>query len=98
MLQGERVPLVSPKDAATQVPFSGRLVISVNLPDTGDQEILLQLDSGSDGPISVLDALAAPWRASASCVLLHGTGTPTADDLARVNNQRPSIFSASPLR
>jgi hypothetical protein len=39
-----------------------------------------------------------PWRASASGGLLHGTGTPTADELARVNNQRPSIFSASPLR
>ena len=31
-------------------------------------------------------------------VLLHGTGTPTADELARVNNHRPSIFSASPSR
>ena len=36
------------------------------------------------------------WNASG--VLLHGTGTPTADELARVNNHRPSIFFASPLR
>src|SRR5215469_10132518 len=39
---------------------------------------------------STLDALAAPWRASASPVLLPGTGTPTADVLARVNNHRRS--------
>ena len=39
-----------------------------------------------------------PWRASALGALLHGTGTPTADELARFNNHRPSIFSASPLR
>lgn len=38
------------------------------------------------------------WRARASGVLLHGTGTPTAVEVTCVNNQRPSIFSASPLR
>jgi hypothetical protein len=48
-LRGEQIPLRSPRDPA--VPFSERLVISVNLSDTGDREILLQLDSGSDGPI-----------------------------------------------
>ena len=47
---------------------------------------------------SMLDALAAPWRARASGVLLHGTGTGTADELACVTNQRPSIFLASPSR
>ena len=50
-LRGERIPLVTPADPGNPVPFSGRLVISVNLSDTGDREILLQLDSGSDGPI-----------------------------------------------
>lgn len=39
-----------------------------------------------------------PWRARASDVLLHGTGTGTADELTRVNNHRPSIFLASPSR
>ena len=39
-----------------------------------------------------------PWRARASGVLLHGTGTATADELTRVNNHRPSIFLASPSR
>ena len=55
---------------------------------------------------SMLDALAASWRASASRVLLHGTGTPTAGGigiptavvLTRVNNHFPSIFIASPVR
>jgi hypothetical protein len=50
-LRGERVPLVSRGDPENQVPFAERLVISVNLSDTGGREILLQLDSGSDGPI-----------------------------------------------
>jgi hypothetical protein len=33
-----------------------------------------------------------PWRARASGVLLHGTGTGAADELTRVDNHRPSIF------
>ena len=39
-----------------------------------------------------------PWQARASGVLLHGTGTETADELTRVNNHRPWIFLASPSR
>jgi hypothetical protein len=50
-LRGEAIPLVSPRDSANQVPFFDRLVVSVNLSDTGDRRILLQLDSGSDGPV-----------------------------------------------
>jgi Aspartyl protease len=50
-LRGERIPLVTSKHPETEVPFSQRLVISVNLSDTGVRPILLQLDSGSDGPI-----------------------------------------------
>ena len=38
------------------------------------------------------------WRPEFEAVLLHGTGTPTADELACVNNHRPSIFFASPSR
>ena len=49
-LRGERIPLVS-NLAESDVPFSERLVISVNLSGTGTRSILLQLDSGSDGPI-----------------------------------------------
>lgn len=50
-LRGEHVPLVSPRDPENQLPFSKRLVISVHLSDAGNRKILLQLDSGSDGPI-----------------------------------------------
>jgi hypothetical protein len=50
-LRGERIPLVASKHPETEVPFSERLVVSVNLSDTGVRPILLQVDSGSDGPI-----------------------------------------------
>ena len=50
-LRGERIPLVPPKHPETDLLFSQRLVVSVNLSDIGAQPILLQVDSGSDGPI-----------------------------------------------
>jgi len=50
-VRGERIPLLTSKHPETDLPFSERLVISVNLPDTGTRTILLQIDSGSDGPI-----------------------------------------------
>ena len=50
-LRGERIPLVASKHPATDLPFSERLVVSVSLSDTGTGPILLQVDSGSDGPI-----------------------------------------------
>jgi Aspartyl protease len=50
-LRGERIPLVPSKRPETDLPFSQRLVISVNLSDTGTRPILLQIDSGSNGPL-----------------------------------------------
>jgi hypothetical protein len=50
-LRGERIPLQPSTHPETDLPFSARLVISVNLSDTGTRPILLQVDSGSDGPI-----------------------------------------------
>jgi hypothetical protein len=50
-LHGERIPLLTAKHPENEVPFSKRLVVSVNLSDTGARPILLQIDSGSDGPI-----------------------------------------------
>jgi hypothetical protein len=50
-LLGERIPLVTSKHPGTDLPFSPRLVVSVNLSDTGTRPILLQVDSGSDGAI-----------------------------------------------
>jgi Aspartyl protease len=54
-LRGERIPLVLPKHPETDLPFTQRLVVSVNLSDTGTRPILLQVDSGSDGPILYAD-------------------------------------------
>jgi len=50
-VRGERIPFVRPQDPESEVPFMERLVISVYLSGTGTRQILLQLDSGSDGPI-----------------------------------------------
>jgi Aspartyl protease len=50
-VHGERIPFVRPEHPESEVPFTERLVISVQLSGIGDRQILLQLDSGSDGPI-----------------------------------------------
>jgi hypothetical protein len=50
-VQGERIPFVRPQHPDSEVPFTERLVISVHLSGAGARQILLQLDSGSDGPI-----------------------------------------------
>jgi hypothetical protein len=54
-LGGERIPLVTPKHPDNELQFTGRLVIRVNLSDAGDRPVLLQVDSGSDGPILYAD-------------------------------------------
>jgi hypothetical protein len=50
-IRGERIPLFYSKHPEVDLPFSERLVVSVNLSYIGTRPILLQLDSGSDGPI-----------------------------------------------
>jgi len=50
-LRWERIPFVTSSRTDPDVPFSERLVIAVKLSDTGARPILLQIDSGSDGPI-----------------------------------------------
>lgn len=50
-LRGERIPFVASKHARDDLAFSERLVVSVTLSDAGERPILLQVDSGSDGPI-----------------------------------------------
>jgi len=69
-IRGQRIPLVISSNPEGNVPFSDRLVISVNLIDIGTQPVLLQIDSGSDGVIlfpgsRVLDSLLRRAR-------LHG--------------------------
>jgi hypothetical protein len=61
-VRGEHVPLVRPNHPESEVPFTERLVIAVRLSDTGIRQILLQLDSGSDGPVLFASIRAtAPW-------------------------------------
>jgi hypothetical protein len=50
-VRGEHVLFVPPQHPADELPFMERLVISVHLSGTGARAILLQLDSGCDGPI-----------------------------------------------
>jgi len=50
-VRGERIPFIRPQHPEDELPFIERLVISVHLSGTGSRAILLQLDSGSDGPI-----------------------------------------------
>jgi hypothetical protein len=50
-VRGERIPFVPTQHSESELPFMERLVLSVRLSGTGKQPILLQLDSGSDGPI-----------------------------------------------
>jgi hypothetical protein len=50
-VHGEHIQLVPPQHPEDELPFLERLVISVHLSGTGTRPILLQLDSGSDGPI-----------------------------------------------
>jgi hypothetical protein len=50
-VRGEHIPLVPPEDQENELPFMERLVIPVHLSGAGTREILLQLDSGSDGPL-----------------------------------------------
>ena len=50
-VRGERIPFIRPQHPEDELPFIERLVISAHLSGTGTRPILLQLDSGSDGPI-----------------------------------------------
>jgi hypothetical protein len=50
-VRGERIPFVRPRHPEDELSFMERLLISVRLSKTGKRPILLQLDSGSDGPI-----------------------------------------------
>src|ERR1700691_2189811 len=50
-MHGEHVPLIAPQHPESELPYMERLVISARLSGAGPREILLQVDSGSDGPI-----------------------------------------------
>jgi hypothetical protein len=50
-IRGERIPLVRPQQANSELPFMERLVIATHLSGAGTRPIFLQLDSGCDGPL-----------------------------------------------
>ena len=50
-MRGDRIPFVPSQHPEDELAFMERLVISAHLSGAGKQPILLQLDSGSDGPI-----------------------------------------------
>lgn len=50
-VRGERILLVGSKHPEDELAFAQRLVVAVHLSGAGSRQILLQLDSGSDGPI-----------------------------------------------
>ena len=50
-VRGEQLQLVHPPPDRSQLAYTERLVLSVHLSGIENQQVLLQLDSGSDGPI-----------------------------------------------
>src|ERR1035438_365575 len=50
-VRGEQIQLVAPPPAERELAYTERLVLSVSLSDIANRQVLLQLDSGSDGPI-----------------------------------------------
>jgi hypothetical protein len=50
-VRGEHIPLVTSTPPESELRFGERLVVSAHLSGVGNQEVWLQLDSGSDGPL-----------------------------------------------
>jgi hypothetical protein len=50
-VRGEHIQLVAPPPAESELAYTERLVLSVRLSGIANRQVLLQLDSGSDGPI-----------------------------------------------
>jgi hypothetical protein len=67
-VNGEHISLVTPQHPESE-PFMERLVISIHLSGTGTRQILLQLDSGSNGPILYARSKATKLRLLESATL-----------------------------
>ncbi len=50
-VRGEHIQLVAPPPSESELAYTERLVLSVRLSGIANRQVLLQLDSGSDGPI-----------------------------------------------
>ena len=74
-VRGERIPFIRPQHPEDELPFLERLVVSVRLSGTGKQPILLQLDSGSDGPILYPGSDQPEVQALVQSATLQGANT-----------------------
>ena len=90
-IRGEPVPLVGPAHPEGETPFAERLVISVQLSDAGKQPILLQLDSGSDGPILYASNKETERPLLARATLQGGDASPAQRAFAVLPPQRMRI-------
>jgi hypothetical protein len=77
-IRGERIPFVRPQHPEEELPFMERLVISVHLSGAGAQPILLQLDSGSDGPILYPGSAQPEVQALVHAAVLQGANATSA--------------------
>ena len=84
--------LLRPQHPEDELPFLERLVVSVRLSGTGKQPILLQLDSGSDGPILYPGSDQPEVQALVQSATLQGANTTDAQRafavLARPQNMQ----------
>jgi len=74
-VRGERISFIRPQHPEDELPFLERLVVSVHLSGTGKQPILLQLDSGSDGPILYPGSDQPEVQALVQSATLQGANT-----------------------
>jgi len=74
-VRGERISFIRPQHPEDELPFLERLVVSVRLSGTGKQPILLQLDSGSDGPILYPGSDQPEVQALVQSATLQGANT-----------------------
>jgi Aspartyl protease len=77
-VRGERVPFIRPQHPENELPFIERLVLSVRLSGAGKQPILLQLDSGSDGPILYAGSGQPEVQALVQAATLQGANATSA--------------------
>jgi hypothetical protein len=74
-VRGERISFIRPQHPEDELPFLERLVVSVRLSGTGKQPILLQLDSGCDGPILYPGSDQPEVQALVQSATLQGANT-----------------------
>lgn len=77
-VRGERIPFIRPQHPENELPFIERLVLSVRLSGAGKQPILLQLDSGSDGPILYAGSGQPEIQALVQAATLQGANATSA--------------------